>query len=45
MKDFRAISDSLFLLARNTNVKVKDWNAHGLTSELPYRRFLISPYK
>lgn len=41
MKDFRAISENLFVLARNIYVGVGDWTACILSPGIPEDRFLI----
>lgn len=45
MKDFRAISENLLLLARNTNVGAGDWTAGILSPGLPKDIFLIIPLR
>ena len=39
MKDFRAISENLFMLARNINVGVEDWAACILNQDYPKTDF------
>lgn len=43
MKDFRAVSENLFLLARNIKAGVGDWTACIVSPRLPKDRFLIMP--
>lgn len=45
MKDFRATSENLLMLARNINVGVEDWSACILSPGLPPNRFLIMSFK
>lgn len=45
MKDFRAISENLFMLARNRNVGVEDWTACILSPGAPKDRFFIMSLK
>lgn len=45
MKDFRAISENLFMLARNINVGVEGWIACVPSPGLPKDRFFNNALK
>lgn len=42
MKDFRAVSENLFVWARNINVGVGDWTAYMLSPGPPRQIFFLN---